>query len=93
MTRRQNLYQARGAGCHLFAELQKARDRILIPTPALSEYMVHAEDASRIYSNDSGFKNIVGTKGPQILSFADLPDPPQDAQINWVAEMEDEDKS
>jgi predicted nucleic acid-binding protein len=144
---------------HLVAELQNAHERILIPTPALSEYMVHAEAAgvkylaimsksavfkvvdfdtraaveaaeitreakergdkkgggtepwgkikfdrqivaiarvnnsSRIYSNDGGFKNIVGTKGPQVLSFADLPDPPQDAQINWVAEMEEEDKS
>jgi hypothetical protein len=48
------------------------------------------QGATVIYSHDPDMKTLVGPVGPQVLSLADLPLPPQDAQIDWLAEAEDE---
>lgn len=134
---------------YLFAELDKAREVIVVPTPALSEFLVRAEAAgpdylrimgnsarfriaafdtlaaveaaddlnhalargdkrggveksaswqkikfdrqiiaiarvtmsSIIYSDDPDFKTLVGERGPQVIDFADLTLPPEDAQM------------
>lgn len=141
---------------YLFAELERSKARIVVPTPALSEYLVRAGEAgpryqavisnssafrvavfdtraaveaatmvkeaidagdkrlglatpgqqikfdrqiiaiarvegvSRIYSNDSDLKTLVGTNGPQVLAFADLPEPPESDQKEMHFESADE---
>lgn len=141
---------------YLFDELCREKARIVVPTPALSEYLVGAGEAgpkylaimgrsanfriadfdtkaavetaarireakddgdkrsgckedwqvikydrqiiaiavvegvSRIYSNDPHFKKLVGPKGPQVVAFADLPDPPELDQKEMHFDSDDE---
>lgn len=44
--------------------------------------IARATGSTRIYSDDPDFKTLVGTDGPQVISFAELPKPPEDAQLD-----------
>lgn len=138
---------------YLVAEFHKAREVIVVPTPALSEYLAGAGAAgpkylqiltgsahfrvvpfdtlaaveaaadlasaiaagdkkggaaapfqkikfdrqiiavarvtgsARIYSNDPHFKTLVGPRGPEVVNFDELLEPPQDAQLKMRLDL------
>jgi predicted nucleic acid-binding protein len=144
---------------HLVTELHKTREVIVVPTPALSEYLAGAGAAgpkilqilttnarfrvapfdttaaveaaadlaaakaagdkkggvdapfqkikfdrqiiavarvmgcTRIFSNDPHFKTLVGMRGPEVVNFADLPEPPQDVQLKLQLDVAPEQPS
>jgi predicted nucleic acid-binding protein len=44
--------------------------------------IARATESRVIYSDDPDFKKLVGGKGPEVIDFASLPEPAEDAQLD-----------